>query len=293
MTILTIVLFAVIASAAAAFAAWPAFAHLPSPRRTLPTAGLALLVAGLGIAAYLELGRPTLATRTLRGRNVTDTNGAIALLVHHLHAVPGDLQGWRILGRAYLDARDGDDAVKAFTRAISLSQATGRPIAGVYSDYGMALAAISGNAMPDQAERAFRYALSLDPSDRVALFFMGQISAAHGQNADAIMLWQRLLSEMPSNSPFHQELVDDIARLKATSGGQAPDIDAMVAGLAARLKSEPDDPSGWQRLVRAYAVLGDQAKARAALADARTAMAKRADVLGALSAEAKELKLEK
>jgi cytochrome c-type biogenesis protein CcmH len=291
-TILTIALFAVIASAAAAFAAWPAFAHLPSPRRTLPTAGLALLVAGLGTAAYLGLGRPLLATRTLQGRDVTDTNGAIALLVHHLHAVPGDLQGWRILGRAYLDARDGDDAVKAFTRAISLSQATGRPIAGVYSDYGMALAAISGNTMPEQAERAFRYALSLDPSDRVALFFMGQISAAHGQNADAIMLWQRLLSEMPPNSPFRQELVDDIARLNAASG-RAPDIDAMVAGLAARLKSQPDDPSGWQRLVRAYAVLGDQAKARAALADARAAMAGRADVLNALSAEAKELKLEK
>jgi hypothetical protein len=45
-------------------------------------------------------------------------------------------------------------------------------------------------------------------------------------------------------------------------------------------------------LVRAYAVLGDRTKARAALAGARAAMAKRADVLGALSAEAKELKLE-
>jgi cytochrome c-type biogenesis protein CcmH len=290
-TILTIALFVLIAAVAAAFAAWPAFAHLPARKRALPTVGLALLVAGLGTAAYLELGRPTLAARTLQGHDVTDTNGAIALLVRHLHAAPGDLQGWRILGRAYLDARDGDDAVKAFARAISLSQATGRPIAGVYSDYGMALAAISGNAIPDQAERAFRYALSLDPTDRVALFFMGQISAAHGQNADAIVLWQRLLSEMPANSPFRQELVDNIARLKAASG-QAPAIDAMVAGLAARLKSEPNDPSGWQRLVRSYAVLGDPAKAKAALAAARGAMAKRADVLSALSAEAKELKLE-
>lgn len=292
MTFLLIALFAAIAAAAAAFAAWPVFAHLQAPQRVLPTAGLALLVAGIGTGAYLELGRPTLATRTLQGRDVTDTNGAIALMVRHLHAVPGDLQGWRILGRAYLDARDGDDAVKAFTRAISLSQATGRPIAGVYSDYGMALAAISGNAIPEEAERAFRYALSLDPSDRVALFFMGQISASRGRNADAMLLWQRLLNEMPANSQFRQELVDNIARLKSASGA-APDIGAMVAGLAARLKSQPDDPLGWQRLVRAYAVLGDQTKAKAALADARVAMAKHADVLNALSAEAKELKLEK
>ncbi len=291
MTFLTIALFALIAAAAAAFAAWPVFAHLPARQRVLPAAGVALLVAVIGTGTYLELGRPALATRTLRGHDVTDTNGAIALMVRHLHAAPGDLQGWRILGRAYLDARDGDDALKALTRAISLSQAAGRPVAGVYSDYGMALAAISGNAIPEEAERAFRYALSLDPSDRVALFFMGQISASRGRNDDAIILWQRLLSEMPANSPFRQELVDNIARLKGASGA-APDIGAMVAGLAARLKSQPDDPLGWQRLVRSYAVLGDSAKARAALADARAAMAKRADVLNALGAEAKELKLE-
>ena len=67
----------------------------------------------------------------------------------------------------------------------------------------------------------------------------------------------------------------------------------MVAGLAARLKAQPDDAQGWQRLVRAYAVLGDNAKAIAALSDARKAMAKNPDALTALDAEAKELKLEK
>jgi len=58
------------------------------------------------------------------------------------------------------------------------------------------------------------------------------------------------------------------------------------------LKQNPDDPIGWQRLVRAYHVLDDDAKARTALADGRAAMAKNADALAALSAEAKELKLE-
>jgi hypothetical protein len=44
--------------------------------------------------------------------------------------------------------------------------------------------------------------------------------------------------------------------------------------------------------VRAYHVLGDDATARAALADARRAMTGNAGALAALSAEAKELKLE-
>ena len=105
------------------------------------------------------------------------------------------------------------------------------------------------------------------------------------------MLWQRLLGLLPANSPLHQQLIDSLAHLKQAQGA-SPDIGAMVAALAARLKQSPDDALGWQRLVRAYAVLGDLPKAKAALADARAAMAKSPETLTALSAEAKELKLE-
>jgi cytochrome c-type biogenesis protein CcmH len=65
----------------------------------------------------------------------------------------------------------------------------------------------------------------------------------------------------------------------------------MVAGLAARLKSNPDDGAGWQRLIRAYAVLGDKHKARGALAEARKAMSARSDQIAALDAEQKQLGL--
>jgi cytochrome c-type biogenesis protein CcmH len=49
------------------------------------------------------------------------------------------------------------------------------------------------------------------------------------------------------------------------------------------LKAEPDDPEGWVRLVRAYAVLGETAKREAALKDASTRYAKRPDILEQLS----------
>jgi cytochrome c-type biogenesis protein CcmH len=65
----------------------------------------------------------------------------------------------------------------------------------------------------------------------------------------------------------------------------------MVAGLAARLKSNPNDGAGWQRLIRAYAVLGDRDKARATLSDARKAMAAQPDQIAALNAEQKQLDL--
>jgi cytochrome c-type biogenesis protein CcmH len=41
-------------------------------------------------------------------------------------------------------------------------------------------------------------------------------------------------------------------------------IRGMVARLAERLKDQPDDVVGWQRLARSYEVLGEPAKAREA-----------------------------
>jgi cytochrome c-type biogenesis protein CcmH len=67
----------------------------------------------------------------------------------------------------------------------------------------------------------------------------------------------------------------------------APDIGAMVQRLADRLKTNPDDPDGWVRLVRAYSVLGDTQKRDAALKSARARYAGKPEVLSALDAAAK------
>jgi len=45
-------------------------------------------------------------------------------------------------------------------------------------------------------------------------------------------------------------------------------IRGMVERLAARLDQNPDDKEGWTRLARAYDVLGETEKARAARARA-------------------------
>jgi cytochrome c-type biogenesis protein CcmH len=45
-----------------------------------------------------------------------------------------------------------------------------------------------------------------------------------------------------------------------------PDVERMVAGLAARLERNPDDPKGWAMLARSYEVMGRHAQAQAAWA---------------------------
>jgi cytochrome c-type biogenesis protein CcmH len=56
-------------------------------------------------------------------------------------------------------------------------------------------------------------------------------------------------------------------------------IRTMVARLADRLKQNGNDIEGWQRLLRAYMVLGERDKAQAAAADAKRALASDADKL--------------
>ena len=63
---------------------------------------------------------------------------------------------------------------------------------------------------------------------------------------------------------------------------------AMVAQLASRLESNPNDLNGWLMLIRAYAVLGDKDKAAAALTKARTIFANEAPAQAALTQLAKE-----
>jgi cytochrome c-type biogenesis protein CcmH/NrfG len=66
-------------------------------------------------------------------------------------------------------------------------------------------------------------------------------------------------------------------------------IRAMVDRLAARLKQDGTDVDGWLKLLRSYTVLGEPDRARAALADARKAVASDAGKLQRLDAGARDL----
>ncbi len=69
-------------------------------------------------------------------------------------------------------------------------------------------------------------------------------------------------------------------------------IRGMVDGLAARLKQDGHDKDGWLKLVRAYAVLGEKARAAGALADGRRNLSGDPQALDELNGLARELGLE-
>jgi cytochrome c-type biogenesis protein CcmH len=284
--------FALLALGAIAFAAGPLARTKKIKGRWILTASIALFLLGIGGGTYWMLGRPGLALRDTVAPQQRDLKGLIPLLVTRVRQTPDDVQGWNYLGRAYMTAHDPGDAARAFARGVALLRAQHKSDPALDSAYGEALVQQSAGAVSDEAEAAFTAALAGDPKDLAARFYLGQARAMRGDRPGAMALWQSLAADVPANSQLHQMLVDRIAMLTAQGGGAAPDPMTMVAGLAARLKENPNDLEGWQRLIRAYTVLGDPAKAKDALATARKTFAGNKDAATALDAEAKDLKLQ-
>jgi cytochrome c-type biogenesis protein CcmH len=284
-------IFSAIALIAIGFAAGPVlFARGKGWRRILLAAAIALFVLGVGGGTYLMLGRPDLAVRSLEGASSNRVGALVPLLIQRVREAPMDERAWTYLGRVYLALGDPQSAAKALARAVTVARLNKKPSAALYSAYGEALVKSQGGQVGKDALTAFHDALALDPKDLAARYYLGLAAAMGGDKVKARTLWEGLLADLPPKTELHAMLVDRLASLTAQGGGAAPNIQAMVAGLAARLKDHPDDAQGWQRLIRSYAVLGEKQKAREALATARKALPKSAQ--DALNAEAKSLKLD-
>jgi cytochrome c-type biogenesis protein CcmH len=260
--------------------------------RAVLAAAIALFLLGVSGGSYWILGQPHLAMREARGLDRNDIKSFLPLLIARVRQTPEDEEAWTYLGRTYLSVGDSANAAKAYARVIALQGAAGRPDPDLLASYGELLMRQGGGApgVEAQAEAAFNQSLALNPKNVAARYYLAQMRAMRGDTAGAGALLQSLLADLPPGSPLRARLQDRIAMLSA-GNGNAPNPRAMVASLAARLKTAPNDAAGWQRLIRAYSVLGESAKAKDALATARKTFASQRDVLAALDAEAKSLKL--
>jgi cytochrome c-type biogenesis protein CcmH len=135
-----------------------------------------------------------------------------------------------------------------------------------------------------------------------------------GDRAKAATIWRGMLEKAPPGAPWAETVRQALARVggtppavAASPGPSAQDVAAaagmseqdrgamirtMVARLADRLKQNGDDIEGWQRLLRAYMVLGERDKALAAAADAKRALASNPDKLRRIEDMIKEMGLE-
>lgn len=233
----------------------------------------------LALGVYLALGSPGTPDQPYAARLEAWRNGdlmqltppeAAAVLRQVTGERPADAEGFRLLGMVEGAAQNPLGAVRALRKASQL--APQRP--EIWQMLGEAEIVAAGGKVGDNAQAAFRRLLALAPGDPSARFFLAQAKADAGDTATAVAELKALLADMPAADQRRAAVEASIARLEgrpepARDPQQLALIQSMVAGLAAKLKDNPDNPDGWVRLVRAYAVLGDTQKRDDAYASAR------------------------
>jgi cytochrome c-type biogenesis protein CcmH len=259
-------------------------------RRAVALAALVILPLGAG-GLYLALGSPGLPGQPLAQR-VTNPHAdqsidsLVARVEDRLAQNPQDGRAWELLAPIYLQMGRFDDAAQARRHALSLNGEN----AARQADLGEALTAAANGVVTAEAKGAFARAVELNPQAVKARFYLGLAAEQDGHREQAASIWRTLIAQAPADAPWIELVrtalarVDpaaaspgpsaaDIAAAGALSDGQRQEmIRAMVERLAQRLKQDGSDGDGWLRLVRAYMVLGEPDRARAAVVEARRAL---------------------
>ena len=279
-------------------------------RRAAALAALVLLPLG-AVLFYLTLGSPDLPGESLAARlPAQQTNPSIESLIarveDHVRRNPDDGRAWEVLAPVYMRVGRFDEAVVAWRNAIRLDGSN----ASREANLGEALVASGNGVVTQDAKAAFDRALALDKENVMARFYIGMAADQDGRRAEAEAIWRDLLAKAPPDASWTETVrhalerkaptetaaasagaattspsaADVTAASKLSPDAQNKSVEAMVAGLAARLKKDGSNVGRWVMLVRSYRVLGQSDKADAAMADARSALANDPDKLRQLAA---------
>jgi cytochrome c-type biogenesis protein CcmH len=115
-------------------------------------------------------------------------------LVARLNANPGDLEGWRMLGRTYLVSSRFNEAVAAYEKASALSG--GKDMA-VELDLAEALVLTEKPENQARAQGMIDAALAADPISQKALWYSGILAARSGDAETAKARFNKLLELDP------------------------------------------------------------------------------------------------
>ncbi len=243
-----------------------------------------------------------------------EVEAMVGRLAERAMAAPDDLEVWLRLGQAYGVIGRPAQAVEAFREALRISG--GRP--DVAAEYGESLVMLHQGEVVAAAREVFNGVLADEPREPRARYYLGLAAAQDGDWPLALERWTALAEDSTPDAPWLRSLRQRIAdaalalgrdpaslpiiarldaKLERAAEAQAQSevdpaqIEAMVAGLAARLEAEPDDLQGWLMLLRSYRVLGREAQLAESLERARAVFAGRPEALSEIERLAEQLGL--
>ena len=277
----------------------------PAADRRYRLAAAALIAVGLPAIAfplYARIGQPAmpdepLASRRIGPHSAGEIEAAVAAVERRLIAKPDDGKGWAVIAPVYMRLERYSDAAHAYVEALRLLGEDPSAPLGLWRGPGRRRGRRrhrrSAPAVRSGACRAAgpaAGALLYGARDRAGRQEGGGHSGlpvAHrrfaARRAMASLVNARLAALEGKPAPAQEAA--------AVPEAQRPMIEGMVNRLATRLASKGGSVDEWSRLIRAYTVLHEADKAKAALADAHKALASNANAVASLDALARDLGL--
>lgn len=268
--------------------------------RLVAAAIVAASVPAIAFPLYLALGQPNMPDEPIAGRPsavaARDMQAAVAGVEAHLIAKPDDGRGWAVLAPVYMRLGRFDDAARAYSEALRwLGEDSDRRAA-----YGEALVAAGAGVVTASARATFEKALAEEPGQPQARFYLALAAEQDGKTDEALKAYRALIADAPPGAGWREAVQARIAALTGgppAAGAAVPDtsqqamIEGMVGRLADRLATKGGSLEEWGRLIRAYTVLHQADKAKAALGEARKALAPDSQSAAQLDALARDLGL--
>lgn len=253
------------------------------------------VIAVLALGMYAYLGRPDLpsaplADRTPETAQGLDLSAAIKTIETRLATNPDDLRGWQVIAPIYMQLGRFADAVTALRHVNALAA----PTADSETDLGEALMMQAGGSVAGEPMDLFRKAVAIDPQSVRARYYIADNETRTGAYSDAVRDWNGLLASAKGDEPWVVTAKNELATAEAglspsavASGVTAanaiisaetspsvpsaqasvppplgPQIDAMVDGLEARLRTQGGSIEEWTELVRSRMVQGRMSDAQ-------------------------------
>jgi len=191
------------------------------PRSTTGGRGLILLTAALlpllAVFLYWQFGAHSQVSLT---RELATPPASVEAMFSRLERItqvqPDAVQGWFMLGRAYMAAERPSDAAKAFEQAARLSNRAPE----VLGKWAEALYFAGDKHWSSSIAALTDEALKSDANELSSLGLLGIAAFEQNRWDDAIRYWQRLALLLPEGDPSRAAIEGGIARAKDKQQGE-------------------------------------------------------------------------
>lgn len=191
-------------------------------QKNLSATSLLSIIAVTVIAAtiYSQTGTPTLPPDV---RETPNVEAMVASLAARLQENPNDVDGWKMLGRSYLQLKDFSGATTAYEQAVNLESGQN---AQTLADLGEVILLSDPRTLHGEAGELFENALVINPNNPKALFYSGMAAIDRGEPELGADRWEALLATSPPPN-IESMLRQRIAELR----GETPEAPAASPGL--------------------------------------------------------------